>query len=630
MEEEKISDKVKDTYDSYKKDKPFTEQYSFGNAMKRKANNSINNINNNAKNAKNNNQASNPNLNNRLSNGHKNQDSNLSNYQNRKPSSNSINKRSMNPIKNGYNALRNRARNNNDDNNSNFGGLKQKTGGMMPGFLPGVTYANRVANAKQKRASQGLSPESPMVYIQALSPITKILIGMGALGFFFLIFFVAMIVNNVSQNNLYKQIIGVASTIIPSSDPVKNKRDDKNVNPTIQSHMGNKIAYQYNDIGNIFTNGNKCSGDECNNRAELLYYQKIHDISYRYKKLYNIDLDWPLIIAANMINSREDISSFEDNLNGYNYSDVQDLTKTMNLDWDYDYKNLSDYDYLASNDGRYDLQILAKNLVKKTTTQKCMNGVSVMTSKVSYDLENKYFEKDQPEYLKCGTGTYSIKHEYEIDEEKFDEFLLEYLDRKLYGPSSTKERTDSRFNNDSSYVTIPGGDSTAGVMVNLARSQIGTSDKAKFWQYMGFNSRVPWCASFVSWVNANTVYDGKKLYPDIIKTKTASAAGFMLYFIKASDGNIRFHYNSDCGKYAGKGDNYTPKPGDLIFFDWQQSWNGDFNRIAVGNGVIDHIGIVEGVSGGRVNTVEGNSSDSVRERSYNRNNCQVVGYGSWY
>ena len=39
---------------------------------------------------------------------------------------------------------------------------------------------------------------------------------------------------------------------------------------------------------------------------------------------------------------------------------------------------------------------------------------------------------------------------------------------------------------------------------------------------------------------------------------------------------------------------YTPVAGDIIFFDW-----GD-------NGTIDHVGIVESVSGGTVNTIEGN------------------------
>lgn len=62
----------------------------------------------------------------------------------------------------------------------------------------------------------------------------------------------------------------------------------------------------------------------------------------------------------------------------------------------------------------------------------------------------------------------------------------------------------------------------------------------------------------------------------------------------------------------GKGG--TPKPGDAILFDW----NGD--------NVPDHIGIVEKVEGGKVYTIEGNSSDKVSKRSYALNDSNIDGY----
>ena len=76
--------------------------------------------------------------------------------------------------------------------------------------------------------------------------------------------------------------------------------------------------------------------------------------------------------------------------------------------------------------------------------------------------------------------------------------------------------------------------------------------------------------------------------------------------------------------------NYIPKQGDIIFFDWSQSWDGNFSNIVIGNGVIDHVGIVEKVEDGKVYTIEGNSSDDVRSRNYSLNNCKIVGYGTWY
>ena len=64
------------------------------------------------------------------------------------------------------------------------------------------------------------------------------------------------------------------------------------------------------------------------------------------------------------------------------------------------------------------------------------------------------------------------------------------------------------------------------------------------------------------------------------------------------------------------GDNgrYTPKPGDAILFDWQ------------GDGTDDHIGIVEKVENGKVYTIEGNSSDSVKRNVYPLGSSKIDGY----
>lgn len=44
----------------------------------------------------------------------------------------------------------------------------------------------------------------------------------------------------------------------------------------------------------------------------------------------------------------------------------------------------------------------------------------------------------------------------------------------------------------------------------------------------------------------------------------------------------------------------------------------------------DHVGIVEKCEGGRVYTIEGNSSDQVRQRNYTVDYGAIMGYGrSW-
>lgn len=66
------------------------------------------------------------------------------------------------------------------------------------------------------------------------------------------------------------------------------------------------------------------------------------------------------------------------------------------------------------------------------------------------------------------------------------------------------------------------------------------------------------------------------------------------------------------GKFGARGQ-YTPKPGDAILFNWD-------------GGVDDHIGIVEKVEGGKVYTIEGNSSDAVKRNVYDLNSTKISGY----
>lgn len=69
-------------------------------------------------------------------------------------------------------------------------------------------------------------------------------------------------------------------------------------------------------------------------------------------------------------------------------------------------------------------------------------------------------------------------------------------------------------------------------------------------------------------------------------------------------------------------DNHRPLPGDLIYYDWQDTTgpNGD-NR-----GVADHVGMVESVEGNRFVVIEGNRNDSVSRRTMDINGLYIRGY----
>lgn len=68
-------------------------------------------------------------------------------------------------------------------------------------------------------------------------------------------------------------------------------------------------------------------------------------------------------------------------------------------------------------------------------------------------------------------------------------------------------------------------------------------------------------------------------------------------------------------------DDYIPKPGDIIFYDWDDSGHGDCT------GIPDHVGIVEACNGYNITVIEGNKGDTVGRRNLLVNSRYVRGYG---
>lgn len=144
-------------------------------------------------------------------------------------------------------------------------------------------------------------------------------------------------------------------------------------------------------------------------------------------------------------------------------------------------------------------------------------------------------------------------------------------------------------------VALGGGN---GDLVAVAQSQVGNVGGAPYWSWYGFNSRVEWCAIFVSWC--------------------ADQCGLL-----DSGAVPKF---SGCGTgvqwFQSRGQwlpgSATPEPGMLIFFKW---YGSDAS-------IADHVGIVERVENGRVYTIEGNSGDRVRQNSYPIGYGEILGYGA--
>lgn len=68
-------------------------------------------------------------------------------------------------------------------------------------------------------------------------------------------------------------------------------------------------------------------------------------------------------------------------------------------------------------------------------------------------------------------------------------------------------------------------------------------------------------------------------------------------------------------------DDYTPKMGDIIFYDWEDNGRGD------NKGYSDHVGIVEKVTKNTITVIEGNLNNKVGRRVILVNNKYIRGYG---
>ncbi len=158
-------------------------------------------------------------------------------------------------------------------------------------------------------------------------------------------------------------------------------------------------------------------------------------------------------------------------------------------------------------------------------------------------------------------------------------------------------------------------DPTTGVLsavekiIKIAKAEIGVKEKAynnvkyNTWYYgkpvstsNNSSSQYAWCAVFISWCADQAGI------PESVIPKTAGASTYYNWF---KSRGLFYKYNKT-----------TPKPGDVIFIDWEK-----------GHGGVDHVGIVVSVENGIVTTVEGNYSNKVSCNTYSLNSGYIVGYG---
>lgn len=148
-------------------------------------------------------------------------------------------------------------------------------------------------------------------------------------------------------------------------------------------------------------------------------------------------------------------------------------------------------------------------------------------------------------------------------------------------------------------------------IVATALKEVGNTGE-KYWTwYLGKKvTFMEYCAAFVTWVGDQN---------DQIKNGNIPTFAWVKVGVDYYKGKDQFKYNKD----------YTPKPGDIVFFNWNSE-----------NDLIDHVGIVEKYENGYVYTIEGNvggksnmsSSEKAKirkvvQRKYPKNSLHLYGYG---
>lgn len=160
----------------------------------------------------------------------------------------------------------------------------------------------------------------------------------------------------------------------------------------------------------------------------------------------------------------------------------------------------------------------------------------------------------------------------------------------LFGGGSLDDTQSVNLNN----INFINGTRTGNINItNAALSQVGNIGGKPYWSWYGFNSRVEWCAVFVSWVLNQAGYTEPK-------------------FSSVQNQGVPYFLSNDKWKDKNYRDIAT---GDVIFFDWES------------DGRADHVGIVVGRDNKRIYTIEGNSGNACKIRDYDLDSSVIMGYG---
>lgn len=158
------------------------------------------------------------------------------------------------------------------------------------------------------------------------------------------------------------------------------------------------------------------------------FYFKMYNLYLAYKNPpYNVRLDLPLLMATLNLQSSDKIVVFTSNMDDrYRTENENDIPKTE-LDYYYDWTK-TDYK-ISRNNSEHDMELLAQNMVSKQVKEKCKDSSGKL-------VKEKTLKDNEigTQTLFCGDGENYETEDlgYLKDDEKYKEFLKEFLEKKYY------------------------------------------------------------------------------------------------------------------------------------------------------------------------------------------------------
>ena len=453
------------------------------------------------------------------------------------------------------------------------GSASGKLGQGMNNTKPPQTGGSDLADSKKKKKQVEESYDSGTENFKISMETVKKIAIVGIPIFAVIVFMILM----VSGSQVFLQ-----ANTLGQADSVNDEDAENNINNLDESKLNEEVDSDENN-----SNNNNDSNEDTNNVSYL------NDIYIDTEK----ELERYEFIAKQTVNNQEaslqDLKDFYPEIvnytsDEYNQNDVYKFFKKLY------YINK----YYSSQGVTLDLPLIMSVLRLQSDDM----GIVFRANTEEYskdDIEKGEnnpdfnFEKDWSSYKSTRKNS---AHDMEI--------LVQGMAREGSNSSGNSDRTLSKT-----------GKEAVDKMNEIVLQQADEVHEGgqKYWSWYGFSYRDEWCAMFVSWL-----FDQIGGLDKYIKS-SAIAGGIVRDSTNAGYGTW---HEDECTDPST-----VPQPGDVIVFD---PWVGGTYLPYPDHGedkfYSSHVGYVYKVDDTYVYTVEGNSSDSVRRREYNRKtHCGTAG-----